>query len=288
MKALDLYQSSLRRLKEQQVPDAEIEASLLLGHVLNLTRAQLFLSEDPIAPSLIKEHEKLLARRLLREPLAYILGEHEFWSLPFYVNKDVLIPRPETEILLEIVLQVLQGDGYDITSEPFQILDMGSGSGVIAIVLALELQKSQIFSIDFSFAAQRVAHRNAERHDVSDRVQFINSRWLDGLQPKPLFDLVVTNPPYVAQETFADLQPEIVDFEPRLALDGGEDGMEQIRDFAPLVADVLKPDGRFFMEIGADQGEMVMELFDSFGSFDSLVVYDDYAGLPRIFHARRA
>jgi release factor glutamine methyltransferase len=288
MKALDLYQSSLRRLKEEQVPDAEIEASLILGHVLNLTRAQLFLSEDTIAQSLVKEHEKLLSRRLKREPLAYILGEHEFWSLPFYVNTDVLIPRPETEILLEIILQVLQGDDNDVHSETFQILDMGSGSGVIAVVLAIELQKSQVYSLDISFAAQKVAAQNAKRHEVDDRVHFINSKWLDGIGLKPTFDLIVSNPPYVAAETFVDLQPEIVNYEPRLALDGGAKGMEQIEMFAPLIADILNPEGRFFMEIGADQGELVMDLFDSLGSFESLVVYDDYAGLPRIFHARKA
>lgn len=287
MKALDLYHSSLRRLKEVQVPDAEIEASLILGHVLNLSRAQLFLSEDIISQSLIKKHEKLLSRRLMREPLAYILGEHEFWSLPFYVNKDVLIPRPETEILLEIILQVLQGDGYDVQSESFQVLDMGSGSGVITVVLAKELQQSQIYSLDISFSAQKVASSNAKRHDVEDRISFVNSKWLDGISLQPTFDLVVSNPPYIASEMFVDLQPEILEYEPRVALDGGEKGMEQIKLFAPLIADILKTEGRFFMEIGADQGELVMELFDSLESFDSLVVYDDYAGLPRIFHARK-
>jgi release factor glutamine methyltransferase len=287
MKALDLYHSSLRRLKEKQVPDAEIEASLILGHVLNLSRAQLFLSEDTISQSLIKKHEKLLSRRLMREPLAYILGEHEFWSLPFYVNKDVLIPRPETEILLEIILQVLQGDGYDVQSESFQVLDMGSGSGVITVVLAKELQESQIYSLDISLSAQKVASRNAKRHDVEDRISFVNSKWLDGISLQPIFDLVVSNPPYIASEMFVDLQPEILEYEPRVALDGGEKGMEQIKLFAPLVANILKTEGRFFMEIGADQGELVMELFDSLESFDSLVVYDDYAGLPRIFHARK-
>ncbi|MBC8317065.1 MAG: peptide chain release factor N(5)-glutamine methyltransferase [Desulfobulbaceae bacterium] len=287
MKTLDLYQSSLRRLKEEGVPDAEIEASLLLGHVLNLSRAQLFLSENEIPPHLVREFEKILARRLLREPFAYIAGEQEFWSLPFHVSKDVLIPRPETEILLEVILQVLQGDDRNVDTVPFLVLDMGTGSGVISVVLAKELQRSSICSVDLSLDAQKIAFQNAVRHGVDDRIHFVNSNWLGGIRLEPLFDLVVSNPPYVASETFPGLQPEVQQYEPRLALDGGEDGMEQIHVFAPLVADILKPEGRFFMEIGADQGEMVMDLFESLGSFDSLVIYDDYAGLPRIFHARR-
>jgi len=287
MKTLDLYRNSLRRLKEQEVPDAEIEASLLLGHVLNLSRAQLFLSENDIAPNLIAAHEKLLSRRLRREPFAYIVGEQEFWSLPFFVNKDVLIPRPETEILLEVVLQVLPGDDNVSESESFQVLDMGTGSGVIAVVLAKELSHSRVYSLDISLNAQKIALKNAIRHDVDDRIHLINSNWLGGLRLKPFFDLIVANPPYVAHDTFPELQQEVQQYEPRIALDGGEKGMEQIHLFAPHLAAVLKPSGRFFMEIGADQGELVMDLFDSQGSFDSLAVYDDYAGLPRIFHAQR-
>lgn len=287
MNALDLYQNSLKRLKEHEVPDAEIEASLLLGHVLNLSRAQLFLSENEIAQNLIVAHEKLLSRRLMREPFAYIVGEQEFWSLPFFVSKHVLIPRPETEILLEVVLQVLQGDDVDIESDSFQILDMGTGSGVIAVVLAKELSHSRIYSLDISLNAQKIALKNAIRHDVDDRIHFINSNWLDGFRLTPSFDLIVANPPYVAHDTFPELQQEVQQYEPRIALDGGAKGMEQIRLFAPNLAAVLKPSGRFFMEIGADQGELVMDLFDSQGSFGGLAVYDDYAGLPRIFHAQR-
>jgi release factor glutamine methyltransferase len=287
MKALDLYQNSLRRLKEQEVPDAEIEASLLLGHVLNLSRAQLFLSENDIAPNLIVAYEKLLSRRLMREPFAYIAGEQEFWSLPFSVSEDVLIPRPETEILLEVVLRILQGGDNDIESESFQVLDMGTGSGVIAVVLAKELSCSRIYSVDISLNAQKIALKNTRRHDVDDRIHLINSNWLDGFLLRPFFDLIVANPPYVAHDIFPELQQEVQQYEPRIALDGGEKGMEQIRLFAPKLAAVLKHSGRFFMEIGADQGELVMDLFDSFGTFDSLAVYDDYAGLPRIFHAQK-
>jgi release factor glutamine methyltransferase len=285
MKALDLYQSGVRRLSQANIDDAEIESSLLLGHLLNLSRAGVFLHDEQLPDSVTHDFEQYLSRRLTREPLAYILGEQEFWSLPFYVNKDVLIPRPETELLLEIVLQVLKGEGQELSG---RLLDMGTGSGVIAIVLALELPEAFVCSLDISSAAQAVARKNAARHGVLDRVSFISSDWLAGIRKMPLFDLVVTNPPYVARETFAHLQPEVSRFEPRLALDGGQGGGEVIGRFAGEVAAVLKPGGRFFMEIGADQSHFVMDLFSSFSEFDGLTVYEDYAGLPRIFHARRS
>jgi len=285
VKALELYQSGVSRLKEADIEDAEIESSLLLGHLLNLSRAQIFLHEEQLADSVIQDFEHYLSRRLTREPLSYILGEQEFWSLPFYVNRDVLIPRPETELLLEIVLQVLKGEEQELSD---RVLDMGTGSGVIPIVLALELPQALVCTLDISYAAQVVARKNAARHGVQDRVSFITSDWLAGIRRTPLFDLVVTNPPYVARESFESLQPEVSLFEPRLALDGGPEGKEVISRFAGDVAAVLKPGGRFFMEIGADQSHFVMDLFSSFPEFDGLTVYEDYAGLPRIFHARRS
>lgn len=285
MKALDLYQSGVSRLRQADIEDAEIEASLLLGHLLNLSRARVFLHDEQLPDSVMQDFEQHLSRRLTREPLAYILGEQEFWSLPFYVNNDVLIPRPETELLLEIVLQVLKGGEQELSG---RVLDMGTGSGVIPIVLALELPRAFVCSLDISYAAQAVARKNAARHNVLDRVSFISSDWLAGIRRRPLFDLVVTNPPYVARESLAGLQPEVSLFEPRLALDGGHGGGEVIARFAGGVAAVLKPGGRFFMEIGADQSLFVMDLFSSFSAFDELTVYEDYAGLPRIFHARRS
>lgn len=285
MKTLDLYQSGVKRLNQADVPDAEIEVSLLLGHLLNLSRTQVFLHEDELPAATVQSFEAFLARRLRREPLAYILEEQEFWSLPFYVNKDVLIPRPETELLLEIVLQVLEGEGQEFSGS---VLDMGTGSGVISVVLALELDQAHVASIDLSFAAQKIARKNIQTHGVADRVSLINSDWLAAIRPQPLFDLIVANPPYVAHETFGDLQPEVSQFEPRLALDGGVRGEEAIASFAAGLPVILKTGGRFFMEIGADQSEFVMDLFSSFAEFDGLTVYEDYAGLPRIFHARRS
>lgn len=285
MRAIEIYLSGVERLKAAEVADAEIESSLLLAHLLGLSRTQVLLHEEELADHILVRFEEHLVRRLNREPLAYILGEQEFWSLPFHVNRDVLIPRPETELLIEIALRVLEGEGQEPAGS---ILDMGCGSGVISIVLALELPKAAIYALDISPAALAIARENARRHGVYERIAFVNTDWLSALQAKPFFDLVITNPPYVARESFASLQPEVSRFEPRLALDGGAGGREVMAAFAGDIAAVLKPGGRFFMEIGADQGEFVLDLFSSFEQFDGLTVYEDYAGLPRIFHGRRA
>lgn len=286
MKALQLYQLGAKRLQQADIEDAELESALLVGHLLQLSRAQVFLDESEVSDGIVQRFEQALNRRLNREPLAYILGEQEFWSLPFYVNSNVLIPRPETELLLETALQALRGESRDPTS--VRVLDMGTGSGVIAIVLALELPDALVSTLDISLAAQLVARKNAERHGVLSRIAFITSDWLAAIRRQPLFDLVVTNPPYVARESFAALQPEVSRFEPRLALDGGRNGVDVMCRFAGDLAVVLRPGGHFLMEIGADQSHFVTDLFSSFSEFTGLTVYEDYAGLPRIFHARRS
>lgn len=284
MRAFDLYQSGMSRLQQAEIPDAEIESSLLVGYLLNLSRTQIILHEEELTDQVLQKFEELLLRRLRREPLAYILEEQEFWSLPFHVNNNVLIPRPETELLLEIVIQVLKGDRGDFTGS---ILDMGTGSGVIPIVLALELPRAFIASLDISFEAQMLAKKNTVRHSVNGRVSFITSDWLNGIRKEPLFDAIVSNPPYVARESFSDLQPEVSQFEPRLALDGGNGGLEVINSFVDDLGLVLKPGGRFFMEFGADQADRVMDIFSGRPEFASLTIYEDYSGHPRIFHARK-
>ncbi|MDH4320600.1 MAG: peptide chain release factor N(5)-glutamine methyltransferase [Desulfobulbaceae bacterium] len=285
MKVCELYQSAVRRLVEAAISDAELEASFLLGHLLGCGRAQLFLDrERTLSPALVAEFESLLARRLAREPLAYLLGEQEFWSLTFHVTPDVLIPRPETEQLLETVLATVRDPRHP---PPQMILEMGSGSGVIPIVLALELPAAMVYSLDRSRGALAVASRNARRHRVAERIRFINSDWYGGLASEPCFDLVVTNPPYVAGSVRATLQPEVRLHEPELALFGGEDGIRDLDSIISGLGRVLKAGGWFFMEIGADQGDYCLQRLQQVGGFESLAVHRDYAGLPRIVQARR-
>lgn len=284
MRVADLYQEAVNRLKLADIPDAEIEAAFLLGHLLSFNRTQLLLAGDHLlSPKIITKFEQYLARRLQREPLAYIIGHQEFWSLPFLVTPDVLIPRPETEFLIEIILKTMRKEA----SLRGAILDLGSGSGVIPVVLALELPEALVYSLDCSLAALLVAAANVRRHGVADQVRLINSNWLDSIQPVPKFGLVVSNPPYVDKEELTSLQPEVRVFEPHLALDGGQGGGEVIKLMTEHVSKILKPDGWFFMEIGADQEDYVLNIFDSYGSYDNLMVHKDYSGHPRVFQAKR-
>ncbi|MDA8165733.1 MAG: peptide chain release factor N(5)-glutamine methyltransferase, partial [Desulfobacteraceae bacterium] len=227
--------------------------------------------------------DELLARRLRREPLAYILGEWEFWSLPFEVTPAVLIPRPETELLVETALEALKP-----ASGPLRLLDLGTGSGIIPVVLARELPLASVYSLDCSLAALTVAARNAKRNGVGGRVRFVASDWLAGIRRQPVFDAVVSNPPYIDCQAVPGLQPEVRDFEPHLALNGGQGGLEIIARLCGEIAGVLKPGGRLFMEIGFDQGETAAALFAAAGEYDDIRVRRDYAGHPRVLEARRA
>lgn len=284
MKILELYKEAVRRLQDAGITEAENEVAIILGTILDLNRTQLFLAGDrELSYNLIKEVEPILVRRVQREPLAYILGEQEFWSLSFRVTEDVLIPRPETEQLLEITLQDLKK--RDI-SKP-RILDLGTGSGVIPVVLAKELPEAVVYGIDRSFAALKIASFNAGRHKVLDRIRFINSDWYAGLKLEPFFDVVLTNPPYVAREVLETLQPEVRLHEPEPALDGGKQGVQAIDAISRELHHMVKPGGTFFMEIGADQEEYVLGRFQSKAEYEDVAVHKDYAGLPRVLQAQK-
>jgi release factor glutamine methyltransferase len=290
-----VFHNAVQRLKQADITESELEASLLLSHALEMKRTAVLLAGERVLTDVqLEVFEKNVSRRLAREPLAYLIGEKEFWSLPFKVTKDVLIPRPETEFLLEKTLDVLNSS----TGSPEQtikILDLGTGSGVLAIVLALELLTVKVTALDYSYSALKVALHNAKKHNVSEIIDFINCNWFDGIKAKAVFDVVISNPPYVAQEVLAEpfgrnngsLQPEVGDFEPRLALDGGERGIQEISIIAAELWKVLKPCGWFFMEIGADQQKEVFDIFRRTAAYDSLEIFNDYAGLPRVFQARK-
>lgn len=295
MQIKTVFHNAVQRLKQADITESELEASLLLSHALEMKRTAVLLAgERVLTDAQLEVFEKNVSRRLAREPLAYLIGEKEFWSLPFKVTKDVLIPRPETEFLLEKTLDVLNSSAGS-PEQTIKILDLGTGSGVLAIVLALELVTVKVTALDYSYNALKVALHNAKKHNVSEIIDFINCNWFDGIKAKAVFDVVISNPPYVAQEVLAEpfgrnngsLQPEVGDFEPRLALDGGERGIQEISIIAAELWKVLKPCGWFFMEIGADQQKEVFDIFRRTAAYDSLEIFNDYAGLPRVFQARK-
>ena len=291
-----LFKNTVQRFKQAGISEPELETSQLLAHILNIDRTTLLLAgEQTLDEGQLEEFEKNISRRLHREPVAYILEEKEFWSLPFRVSQDVLIPRPETEFLIEVTLKNLKRLFESPKEQTINILDLGTGSGIIAVVLALELPAAEVTAIDLSYNALKVAKHNAKRHKVAERIHFINSDWFGGISSKTKYDLVLANPPYIARDilekpfgqTCESLQPEVGSYEPHLALDGGERGVKQITRIAQDLGKTLKAGGWFFMEIGADQAEDIPSIFKGTASYNNIAIHNDYAGLARVFQARK-
>jgi release factor glutamine methyltransferase len=263
------------RLAGIEAPDAD--ARLLLGHALRLERAQLLAQNDRLLEARETDTiSALAARRLKREPVARILGHKEFWSLPLIVTADVLVPRPETETVVETALDALGRDGTKM--EMLRTLDIGTGSGALLLALLKELPKAIGLGTDISPAATEVARANAERCGLKDRCTFMNCDIADGINGE--FDLVVSNPPYVARGDIATLQPEVRDYEPTIALDGGPDGLDAYRAIATQVPRLLRPGGRLIVELGAGQEAAVAALFTKAGLRVS-PARKDLAGTPR-------
>lgn len=281
MKPRELQFQTARRLQEAGIPEAGLEAELLLRHYLDLDRVALHLDDRLLVAADLVAFERLVSRRLSREPLSYIFGEKEFWSLSFKVSPAVLIPRPETEQLVEEILKRIdEPSTYDGS-----ILDLGTGSGVIPVVLARELPRARLVGVDISPAALALAAENASRHGVADRVTWRLGDWFAAVSPGCRYDFIVSNPPYVAARTRQDLQPEL-EFEPAQALYAGDDGMAAINLLLPQSPAFLAAGGWLCLEIGYDQERAVTELLRLVPTLESVEIVRDYAGLPRLVVAR--
>jgi release factor glutamine methyltransferase len=289
MRLIDLLQFGTSELQKAAILEYENDARLLLEDVLDKSRTELFLAADsPVDRHKCEKYASYLERRKKREPVAYILGEQEFWSLPFYVSPDVLIPRSETEFLLDRVFAKTKPENFSNG----RILDLCSGSGVIATILAKETGQT-VFAADISWRALQVTQKNATRHSQKNSVQVVLSDLLAAFCDCPVFSLIVSNPPYVSRfDIDHSLEPEVSCFEPHLALDGGVHGLESIAKIRQELPKVLLDGGQFFMEIGADQGKTVYELFKrktGLGyEFQHVEILKDYAGRDRVLHARMA
>lgn len=276
-------------LKDAGVEEFELDARLLLENVLNKSRTELFLGRDiKLTDKQLIRYQTFIERRKQREPVAYILGEQEFWSLSFIVSPHVLIPRPETEFLLEQVLSRAKKENFTRG----MIIDLCCGSGVIGTVLTKETGQ-KVVAVDVSSQALQVCHKNVCKHDVQNSVHLIQSDLLSSFQKIQQFSLVVSNPPYVSHvDVTNNLEPEVSDYEPHLALDGGVGGFELIRTIRDQLEHVLLPGGELFMEIGADQGEELIAMFSSkingLDGFSMVEVLKDYAGRDRVIHAIKA
>ncbi|MEQ1353970.1 MAG: peptide chain release factor N(5)-glutamine methyltransferase [Candidatus Acidiferrum sp.] len=294
--------NGIARLRDAHVASYTLAAELLLLHVLHRDRAWLYAHpEESMNPADVDAFQTLLARRAKGEPTQHLTGKQEFWSLEFEVTPDVLIPRPETEHLIEVALDRLAlrelraGRPQKTDGEGFLIADIGTGSGCIAIALAKELPRATIYATDISAAALAVARRNAARHSIADRIHFIESDLSLPLPHSALphdnsgvssFDLLVSNPPYIPRRDAKTLAPEVRDHEPAIALYGGEEGYELYASLVALAALSLKPGGIFVVELGHDSLPAVQPLLDA-NHWTSVGVTNDLAGIPRVIAAER-
>lgn len=268
-------------LTEVGIEEADTDARLLLEFVLGKSRTQLFLAaKDYVTEKQQQTYLQLLGRRLQREPVSYIIETREFWSLPFFVSKDVLIPRPETEFLLE---KVFENVSQDLNGK---VLDLCCGSGIIGCIIAKQFAGVDVTAVDISVEALNVTRKNCTYHQVADRVSFVQSDLFDSIDSKEPFNLIVSNPPYISTDDVNfHLAPEVSEFEPRLALDGGERGLDVIERIAEQLDQVIARPGHFFMEFGSEQGPDCKKIFNQLSLFDSVTIYKDYAGRDRVLHA---
>jgi release factor glutamine methyltransferase len=274
-----------RGLLAAGIESGRLDAELLLGHVLGMSREQLVIGASmSLSQQQWQEYESILLRRLAAEPTAYITGRQEFWSKDFRVTPDVLIPRPETECLVEVALKLAAK-----WPEPLRILDLGTGSGAIAIAVAGELPKAEIFATDISHAALVLARQNAARHGVAGQIHFLQGDLFEAIRKVGAkFHLILSNPPYIRRGEIAELAPTVSRWEPHGALDGGPDGLDYYRRLAAEAIDYLLPNGAIIVEIGADMGASVGALFANAATGIDATIDQDYSGQDRIVVAHRA
>jgi release factor glutamine methyltransferase len=256
------------------------DAELLLLHTLRITRVALIAHPDTeLSTSQRTAYENSIARRLRHEPVQYIIGHQEFYGLTFHVTPAVLIPRPETEHLVETVLKLLPAD------KSVKIADVGTGSGAIAIAIAAHLPQAAITALDISPEALAIATSNAREHNLTDRIRFLQSDLLSGLDREAgTFDAVVSNPPYIAETDRPTLHPQVREYEPATALFAGETGLEAYRRLIPQAYNALKPNGLLTLEIGHDQQADIAALLQT---WHNLSFVKDLQQIPRVAVAQK-
>ena len=305
-----ILKQGIQALREAHVPSDTLAAELLLLHATGRNRTWLYAHpEEVLDPITAENYFALIRRRATGEPTQHLTGKQEFWGLEFAINRDVLIPRPETEHLIEVALdrlaigEIRAGRPRKLSGESLSIVDIGTGSGCIAIALAKELPAARIYATDISPAALAVADRNAALLGLSSQVTFLASDLFscfsgpisDSALPSSalaagrlplLFDLVISNPPYVSRRESASLPVEVRDHEPATALYGGEEGHELYSVLIPQASRHLKPGGLLVLELGHDSLPAVRPLFAS-PEWTNVLVTNDLAGIPRVFSAER-
>lgn len=283
---MELIQEAAKYLDAKGVSSARLDAELLMAHTLGCTRVDLYINFDkPLSPQEVDRFRHLIKRRASREPVAYIVGKKEFWSLEFMVNPHVMVPRPDTETLVEAALKELKEFS---SGPPLKAADIGTGCGAIAIALAKELGPRVLWiATDISSQALDTARRNASFHEVSGLIEFLEGDLFGPLGTEARLTIIVSNPPYIPTEELEALEPEIKLHEPKIALDGGEDGLCIIRRLISEAPAVLTPGGKLLMEVGASQRAKVEELLKGNAAWVEWGWYYDLGARSRVVWARR-
>ncbi|HEY1924407.1 MAG TPA: peptide chain release factor N(5)-glutamine methyltransferase [Candidatus Acidoferrum sp.] len=293
MDARTAFKRGIGQLRDAGVSSFTLAAELLLLHVAAKDRTWLYAHpEDELLPEQEQGFFALVTRRIDGEPTQYLTGKQEFWSLEFEVTPAVLIPRPETEHVIEVALdrlavrEIRAGRKQTLSGEGLRIADIGTGSGCIAVALAKDLPGAQFVATDISPAALEVARRNAQRHGFADRISSIESNLLDKIPSLPRFHLIVSNPPYIGRNEAPTLAREVRDHEPTTALFGGEEGYELYADLITQSAEHLEPGGILVLELGHNSLPAVQPLFDT-PQWTHVGATNDLAGIPRVIAAEK-
>lgn len=287
MTILELLNWSTHCLRDHQIENPRLNAELLLARSLNLSREGLYTRlQDPSGEEEKENFERLIKKRLSGEPLQYLLGHQEFWSIDFKVDPRVLIPRPETELLVEQSLSILS---ENFSRRTLYVLDIGTGSGAIAISLAKEKKDLFIVATDISGEALLLARENARSAGVLHRIELVKGDLFNPvrlMQDREPFDLILSNPPYILRSQIQNLAREVKDYEPQVALNGGEDGMEFYRSIVSQGPSYLRKGGWLLLEVGENQGEKVSGLIEREGSFGRPERIKDPSGIERVVKAQ--
>lgn len=269
-------------LRKHKISDAFLNAELLIAHMLKVDRKELYVRiDEELDTEQIEGYNNLLQKRGNFEPLQYIVGYAEFYGRRFIVTKDVLIPRPETELIIDEIKK------HYNNSKSFSLLDIGTGSGNIAITVQKEIPTAKVFATDVSYAAINIAKLNSRMHELKDYFYLVCSDLFSAIKPDSEFDVIVANPPYIPTERIKSLQPEIKLYEPEEAINGGLDGMVKIKEIILRAWHFIKKGGKLIIEIDATQGESVLSLLEETGRYRDPQLKKDLAGLNRLLIATR-
>jgi release factor glutamine methyltransferase len=274
---LEVIKLSTEYLQKKDVESPRANAEILLAEILKCKRLELYLSFDkPLAENEVQNYREAIRKRGLRIPLQYIVGNVEFYGLKLIVNENVLIPRPETELIVERIIN--ESD----KSANLKILDIGSGSGNISLSLSKNLPNSKVIAIDISENALAVAKQNAELNLLQERVEFrLFDIMKDGLNSLGKYDLIVSNPPYVSENDYYDLEPELKNHEPKIALSDNSDGVSFYKRIIEVSDQILNKPGKIYFELGLGQSKQVQNIFEQKG-FNKIKMTKDYSGIDRI------